>query len=237
MKKVIIIALALAGLTAAAEAPVQRIVPVKNGDPSQIYVTVHDLMQGQVNVRQYQNNIVLNGSSEAVAAAEQLIKNLENSAPRERDFELTGYIVLAIAQAGETGNTPAELEPVLKQFRTVLNYKSFRVLDTILLRGKENANGPYSEGFLALPNTPPPGARDTFRIARATITDDVVHLRDMGLHVWVPYTSSKGELLTRDVQLSTDADVKVGQKVAIGKASVDPNGNALILVISANVVN
>jgi hypothetical protein len=49
--------------------------------------------------------------------------------------------------------------------------------------------------------------------------------------------NDRGNMITNDVHISTDADVKAGQKVAIGKASVDANGDALILVVSANVVN
>ena len=238
MRKLMAVVLAFAGLACAgAETTVQKIVPVKNGDATQVFVTVRDIMQGQVNVRLYQNNVVLNGSAEAVAAAEQLIKNLESSAPRERDIDVTGYIILATTQAGEgSGSVPAELEPVLKQFRSLLNYKSFRVLDTIIMRAKENSMA-HSDGFLALPNVQPPGATAGFRVGRATITDDVVHLKDLNLTVTVPTATSKGEITNRGISLGTDADVKVGQKVAIGKASVDAAGNALILVVSANVVN
>lgn len=238
MRKLIVLTLACAALACAAEETrVQKVVPVKNGDASQIYQTVRDVMQGQLNIRLFQNNVVLNGTSEAVAAAEQLIKNLESSAPRERDVDVTGYIILASAQAGEgSGGPTTDLEPVLKQFRTILNYKSFQVLDTVLVRAKENSDA-GSNGFLALPNVPQPGATASFRVARTLITDDIVHLKGLGLHVRVPTTTSKGDVIYNDIRLDTDADIKAGQKVAIGKASVDAKGDALILVVSANVVN
>lgn len=238
MKKLMVFALAFATLACAgAETSVQKIVPVRNGDASQVFQTVRDIMQGQVNVRLYQNNVVLNGSAEAVAAAEQLIKNLESSSPRERDIEVSGYIILASAQAGEGGGSvPAELEPVLKQFRSLLNYRSFRVLDTMILRGKENS--PMSSGgFLALPNSP--GATEEFFVRRPTVNGDVVRLKELNLNVHIPTSrlNEKGQVITTSVSIGTDADVKVGQKVAIGKASVDSAGDALILVVSANVVN
>lgn len=238
MKRLMVLALAFAALLGAAdETRVQKVVPVKNGDAAQVFQTVRDIMAGQINVKLYQNNVVLNGTAEAVAAAEQLIKNLETSSPREHDIELTGYIILASPQAGEGGGSiPAELDPVLKQFRTLLNYKAFRVLDTVILRGKEN-NTMSSRGFLALPNSL--GATDEFFIRRPTVRDDVVHLKELTLLVNIPTsrTNDKGHVITSPVSISTDADVKVGQKVAIGKASVDASGNALILVVSANVVN
>ena len=238
MNKLIVVALAFATLVCAAdEARVTKIVPVKNGDVGQVYQTVHEVLNGMgLSTRMYQNNVVLSGSAEAVAAAEQLIKNLESAAPRERDVDVTGYVVLASAQAGEGGAVPADLEPVLKQFRNLLTYKSFRVLDTILLRAKENSEA-NTEGFLPMPNVSAPAATAKFRVARTTITDDVVHLKGLVLYVMVPVATAKGQYMNQPISISTDADMKAGQKVAIGKASVDANGAALILVVSANVVN
>jgi len=110
------------------------------------------------------------------------------------------------------------------------------VLDTIILRAKENSQA-HTGGFLALPNVQPPGASMGFSIGRATVTDDVVHLKDLKFSAQVPTTTIKGDITYRDISFGTDVDVKVGQKVAIGKASVDTAGDALILVVSANVVN
>ena len=238
MRKLMILALVFGSLVCAAdETRIQKIVPVKNGDVGQVFQTVRDVLNGTgLSARMYQNNIVLSGSAEAVAAAEQLIKNLEAAAPRERDVDVTGYVVLASTQAGEGSAVPADLEPVLKQFRNLLTYKSFHVLDTILLRAKENSEA-NSEGFLPMPNVPAPGATAKFRVARTTITDDVVHLKGLVLYVMVPVATAKGQFTNQPISISTDADMKAGQKVAIGKASVDTNGAALILVVSANVVN
>jgi hypothetical protein len=238
MKKLMVLALAFAALACAAdETRVQKIVPVKNGDVLQVYSTVRDVMNGMpIAIRMYQNNVILNGTSEAVAAAEQLIKNLETSVPRERDIDVTGYIILASIQAGEGGGSvSADLEPVLKQFRSLLNYKSFRVLDTIILRVKENSQA-RSGGFLALPNAAS-SVNVEFSIERTTVTEDIVHLKNLKFIARVPATGNKGEIMLRDVFITTDADIKPGQKVAIGKASVDSAGDALILVISATVVN
>jgi hypothetical protein len=239
MKKLIVLALACAALGYAADdTRVQKIVPITTGDTGQIFNTVSNVLATMpVRIHAYQNTIVLNGSAEAVAAAEQLIKNLMTSAPRERNIEITGYIILATTQAGDgSANMPADLDPVLKQFRSLLNYKSFRVLDTVILRGKENS-GMGSSGFLAVPGAA--GAMADFKVERPSVTDDVVHLKKLNLMVRIPTTrvNTNGDVITNYVTISTDADVKAGQKVAIGKASVDANGDALILVVSAKVVD
>ena len=239
MKKLIMLALACASLTYAADDKfVQKIIPITTGDSMQILLTVRNVMVGMpVRIEWYQNTIIVNGFPDAVTAAEQLIKNLTSSAPRERNIEITGYIVLATTQAADgSGSMPADLDPVLKQFRSLLNYKGFRVLDTVILRGRENS-GMGSSGFLAVPGAA--GATADFRVQRPSVTDDVVHLKDLNLNVHIPTTrmNEKGIVINNEVRISTDADVKAGQKVAIGKASVDGNGGALILVVSAKVVD
>jgi hypothetical protein len=247
--KRLLLALVFAGaalMYADEPARVQKIVAVRTGDANQIYGTVREVLRNlPLNMTMYQNNIILNGTADAVAAAEQLITNLEASSPRERDIDVTGYIILASTQADGAPNMPADLDPVLKQFRNLLTYKSFRVLDTLILRLKENSRG-ETGGFLALPNVPPPGASEGFVIERASISGDVVHLKSLRLRVSVPTPAVAAPsnnaqpnvaFVPRDVSLSTDVDIKTGQKVAIGKASVNPAGDALILVVSAKVVD
>ena len=239
MKKWMMLALACAGLGYAAEEPrAQKIVPVTTGDTTNIYRTVESVMQGTpLHITAYQNTIVLNGPPDLVASAEQLIKNLMSSAPRERNIEVSGYIVLASVESKpEAANMPPDLEPVLKQFRSLLNYKSFRVLDTLILRGKENS-GMGTTGFLTVPGSQA-GTSD-FRVQRPTVTDDIIHLKDLMLRIMIPtgYNNVKGDPGYHEVHIATDADVKAGQKVAIGKASVNEKGDALILVVSAKVVD
>jgi len=126
----------------------------------------------------------------------------------------------------------------LKQFRNLLTYKSFRVLDTIILRAKVNSRA-ATTGFLTLPNNPQQGANESFNFFRASIAGDVVHLEglELNLRIPIPSTPTGPQVEYRNVQLKTDVDIKAGQKVAIGKASIDPAGDAIILVVSAKVVD
>lgn len=232
----------LFAVLAFAEQRASKIIPVKNVDANRLANKIGELTLANISgpsglrMTTVQNNIVLSGPDDAVAAAEQLIKALDVAEPKLRTIEVAGYIVLGMQQAGDGGAMPADLDPVLKQFRSLLSYKNFRVLDTIILRGKENSYM-SSDGFLALPGSA--GATADFTVQHPGVTDDIVHLKNLALTVHIPTTrvNDKGHVITTDVRIATDADVKAGQKVAIGKASVDSAGDALILVISAKVVD
>lgn len=231
MKKVLV-SLAIAAAAWAADT-VQKIVPIRNADARQVFVTARDVMRGApVTVLSYQKSIVLSGPQDAVATAEQLIKSLDVAPAPLHDIEVIGYIVMASPQATQTGAMPPDLEPVLRQFHNVLTYKSFRILDTIILRAREQQMA-ESSGVLPLNNS-------TYRFLTKVerVTDDSIHFSHLDLHVNIPQAvSPKGEVAFTGVNIGTDAQVKAGQKVAIGKASVDKEGDALILVISAKVVD
>ncbi len=159
----------------------QKIVPVKNGNINQIFPTVRDVMQptGLI-VKAYENSVIVSGKPEMVAAAEQLVKNLDAAAGRQRDVEITGYIVLASAEGQGAGALPADLDAVVKQFRNVLNYKSFRVLDTLILRAKEGTQA-HSNGLLALPDSHVRPSEVQFSENGASATDDTVHIRQLAI--------------------------------------------------------
>src|ERR1700759_2930664 len=111
MKKLLVLLFAEAAILAQAdESHVQKVVPVKSGDASQIFSTARDVLQTlPLKMTMYQNNIVLSGTADAVAAAEQLIKSLEASSPVDRDVEISGYIILAATQPDGSGGVPADL--------------------------------------------------------------------------------------------------------------------------------
>jgi len=213
-----------------AQQRVSRIVPVKNADPGRLLDTVRQLGY-PVNATRSDNSIVLAGAEDQVSAVEALVKSLDAVQPKLRDIEITGYVILASIHPEATAQLPSDLEPVVRQFHNLLTYKSFRVLDTILLRAQENRPA-MTGGFLPVPDAPAAGDTINFHVDKPAITDTGVHLGQLGLRVLMPNPSA-----TRDVVIATDADVKTNQKIAIGKASFDAAGDALILVVSAKVVD
>ncbi|HLJ44594.1 MAG TPA: hypothetical protein VKU01_01215 [Bryobacteraceae bacterium] len=238
MRKLIVTAI-LAALALSAADSIQKMVPVKNANAHSVWLTLREVMKNTPIVStEYQSNIVLSGPPEVVNGAEQLIKSLDVAGPRERTIELTGYIILASQRAGEQTAVPPELEPVLKQFRSVLSYKTFRVLDTLILHGRAGGHRVDTSGVLALPNTPGVPTYG-FGFFSADVMEGSIRFSELRLSVRIPTgeKDEKGEPRSGLVNIGTDVDVKPGQKVAIGKASFNTSGDAIILVISANVVD
>jgi hypothetical protein len=185
----------------------------------------------QVNADANMRVLAVRGRPETVAAIEEAIKKLDVPGV-EKNIEMSGYILLASTQQGQQP-APADLEPVVKQLRALFPYKSYRILDVIALRARDGGSANAQGQLSNLPGSPPnfrPGY--TFHFDRSTVaaTESVrmIRLQNLSLHVGV----EPG----RETSIKTDVDLREGQKVVVGKASVNGAEEALVLVLSARLV-
>ncbi len=202
---------------------VVHVVPVNNANVHDIAQAIGKLGAPGVTMTTFRNNIVVSGSPVFVQAVEDAIHKLDVPAPAKKDIELIGYMLLASRAPAEAAAAfPADLERAVSQFKTLLAYKSFRLLDSIQVRAREGS-GINTGGILSLSPARNPMNYE-FHVGRAELAGGTIHLNSMFLRL-------------AGASIGTDVDIQPNQKVAVGKASVDPNGDALILVISAKVVD
>ncbi|MCL4855214.1 MAG: hypothetical protein KJZ78_27945, partial [Bryobacteraceae bacterium] len=87
--------------------------------------------------------IVVEGPVAKVDLLEQLVKRFDGVPPGADlagDFELTVQIIQASPAEQENGNKmTADLQEVVKQVSGILSYKSFRLLDTVVIHGRTGA--------------------------------------------------------------------------------------------------
>ena len=241
MKKLLLTVLAatLLALPGRAEEPVHKLIELK-------YANVHlirPLLEGysaHLNVGASDRVFTVVGSKEVVAEIEEMIKKLDVP---QADIELTVYMLLTSTQAEGAAPASPDLDPVLKQLKSVFSYRAYRLLDSFVLRAREG-RGADSAGFLSpLAANMPGGAQTnyTFSFRNTAISgadkNRVVRLDDVHLRLKIPHASSGGVSYSES-SIHTDFDVREGQKVVVGKSSlVDGSDGALILVVSAKIVD
>jgi hypothetical protein len=128
------------------------------------------------------------------------------------------------------GPIPAEIESTVATLKTTFPYKSYSLLDALSLRTRAGSSAETS-GQLG-------GSRVTnFQVRSATVEGDSGMIRIDHLHavLRVLHTiGNKQEFL--DTGINTDVvDVKEGQKLVVGRSSLDGPGKALFLVLIARV--
>jgi hypothetical protein len=173
--------------------------------------------------------LAVRGPAEAVAAAEEAVKKID-VAPL--DFELTVYLISAGAQAGD--QLPEALAGTAKQLHGVFAYKSYQMIESFILRGRDMGQGGSAEGTIK-------GATYSFRYGRASVLDGtpkIVNLQNLNLLIRTPtgYHDEKGNIQYKSSGLSSDIDIRDGQKVVVGKSDVNNGESPLILVVTAKVV-
>src|SRR6266436_8262421 len=77
---------------------------------------------------------------EVLAAIEESLQRLDVAQPPAKNIEINAYLLTA-SQQGLTGNIPPDLDPVVKQLKSIFSYHNFRLLGTLALRGRDGSGG------------------------------------------------------------------------------------------------
>ena len=255
MKKLfstMLIAFLCAGMLAAQDR-VQKVVTIKNGNRNGILHTLQELAptNGMVISTSDYDHLILSGPKDTVAGFEEIVKQLDVAPVVKKDVETTVYMIVASAQAGNATPLTADLDPVVKQLRSIFNYKGFRLLESFVLRSRDGEHGD-TNGFL--PPLPPlenlpPGSKISYQFQYNKVSIEggdnarVAHFERLRLAMRVPIAVPTGTIVVPtgpsvDASIATDVDVPEGKKVVVGKTSaLEGSDGALILVISAKVVD
>jgi len=215
--------------TPAAPKMVQKLIQLKYADPDR----VRNLLNLPGLAIRYDGGIhaiTVYGTSDAVSAVEEMIKNID-VAPQ--NIEFTVYLLSGSAQAPE--DVPKDLASTVKQLHGLFPYKGYRVLESFVLRNREGRGGSNS-GTLT-------GTKSSyfFDYRTATIspgTPRMIHLDGLSMNLVTPTSNldKNGNPVNRTSTIRTDVDMGEGQKVVVGKSNVAGSDDALILVLTAKVV-
>jgi hypothetical protein len=221
----------------------RKIVTIKYADVNQLASILRPL--GFADGNRDMRVITIGGSPEAIVAMEEAIKRLDVPPPAVENIELTAYLLVASDQAS-TKNTPAELEGVIKQLKGVFPYQGYRLMDTLLVRCR---NGRAGDANGVAPSNPEDVYKTYYKLGFKSVnlipdpTGKRIRIDGLYLGVKIPIKSggSSGvggtNFMSVDTAINTDLDLREGQRVVVGKATVDSSNNALFLVLTARVVD
>jgi hypothetical protein len=194
--------------------------------------------------------IVLSGTPEAVTAAAAAIQKYDipreaKMRTRDRNAELTAYLVVARPE-GDAAPIPAALTAVVEQLKASFPYKRYELVETLVLRVRENGQAVSSGVLPAL--SPGTTAKTFYNLSvrrvwingpdgNATLGLNPVELRiEAPFPADAPGPAGAATVQRRENTLSTSADLREGQTIVLGKAPVDGSGGSLILILTARVV-
>jgi hypothetical protein len=175
--------------------------------------------------------IALSGFPENIAAAEAAIKQLD-VAPK--NIELVVHFLVGGNQAAPNGAVPAELRDVVAQLKITFTYKEYSMLDPLTIRTRAGSRADTS-GIISAPTVNPPRLTQ-FSIQSATVPESgVIHIDRMHAGLRIPVASAQ-KMDYVNTGIDQDIDVKDGQKVVVGRASLEGPDKALFLILTAKVI-
>ena len=236
MKRLILAAtLALPLLAQPPAAPRERttkLMHLKYADPQAIQTLVS---QFGVNViaNSPMKAMTIEGFPDKLMAAEAAIQQLD-IAPK--DIELTVHLVIGSDKpAANAVAVPADIRDVITQLKSTFTFKEYRMLDVLILRTRAGSAADTT-GILDVSMNPP--RLSTFSIRNATVSEDGTTVRIDRMHagVRIPVAPTQGKANYTDTGIDQDVDVKEGQKIVVGRSSLEGPAQALFVILTAKVL-
>jgi len=192
--------------------------------------------------------VVVIGPQDKVDTAEAILKQMDVPPPArpaiapKKDIQLTAYLIIASPNGVPGAALPKDLEPAVSQVASILPYKSFNLFDAVMVRVADGDGGMVAGVLPQGQQTFPSGGSFILRLRGLFLTEasPVALLRinsfDLAVSI-VRGLDREGHEKTQTVNLNTNIDMKEGQKIVVGKANIDGSENALIVILTAKVVD
>lgn len=189
--------------------------------------------------------VVLTGPQAEVTEVEAAIKRYYKPKPLEagfggppnRNFELTFHVLQGRNEGNENAGIPTALGPAIQQLRAVSNLTSFRSLESQILRVRDGEK----IGVTGLLNFSPSGESDSPRYdlsGKVHSKGAMIQVDDFRFQTRIlAPSSSPANRNYYEVAIYSSIDLKPGQVTVIGKTNASPKDGALILVLTAKLVD
>lgn len=194
------------------------------------------------------------GGPQALAQTASASPSQEEKKTDETNLDTQLYLLVATNQEVADTKLPAALEPVIKQLRTSLPFKNYRLMTTLINRVKNEGRlnlkwigGPLIGSAAASTGTP---SFNEFRVNTVKLVADeggrqLVRMDGFAFGARIPIqtgmVASSGPAAPiinyEPTGLNTDISMREGEAVVVGTLNVGPSGDAIILVMSAKRAN
>jgi hypothetical protein len=257
MKRILIALFCLAGI-AAAQTIVprpegrqwfQKVIDVKYADPGVLAKLLGDIegdVHDRVNAQRDLHAVAIGTYDPSfLKLAEEIIQRYDvpasaSATSRQHGVEIVAHILLAGPKGSSGDALPAGLEPVAKQLRSVFGYTDIRLLDSALILGREAKGAEMSGTLNGLAEGQKVPIKYQIQIGRISVEPgakgNTVALERFRFSALLPYSTVPDKTEFMSLGFDTDLNVREEQKVVVGKSHIGETKDALILVLSARVV-
>lgn len=178
-------------------------------------------------------------NKESVDEAERLIHKYYKPRPpkaaTDRNVELTLSVIQG-RNSPDPSDTPPTLSAVVTQLKQASQLTSFRLLESQIIRMREGSKV-ETTGVIAWMDAPE-AVSPTYNFnSIVRLSGNTVQLDDLHFNIRLFYKDIINKYNSREVGINSSLDLTPGQQVVVGKANASAKDGALILVLSAKIVD
>ena len=177
--------------------------------------------------------IVLSGPSDLLTAIENAIQKADVPEKTALNLEITFYVLVAGDKEG-TVALPEDLASVAKQVKGLFGYPSLRLLDSLQVRARDGMRGEASGMMGMKPGNWPNQYQLRFDEVMVQGADKARSIKLSRLKFGTKIAVGSQFF---DTGFNTDVDFREGQKIVIGKSSLDSSGTPFFVVVTGKVVD
>lgn len=221
---------------------VQKLFILKYADPGQL-TQLFTVFDAQVRQSPELHAITVEASPAAMHAIEDAIQKLDVPSALPKNVEMTCFLLLASDVAQPGPEIPKDLDSVVTQLKGAFPFKNYSLLDAINFqtRTRQQVRTSSNGSYIPPGGTKPMSVNISLNLNGIALDADNNTLRVEGLSASfrVPVPGSNGLSDTQfnytDLSIRTDLDMKVGQKVVVGRLGIGRD-QALFVVMTGKVL-
>lgn len=222
---------------------VQEIVEVHHADPEALAAVLR-VFPTSVQAHTEMGLVTIRGTAEDVATAVAAARSLDVPPKPASSIEVTAHILGASRTSELSGAVPEHLEEVARQLRQLFGYRGVELVDSVGIRVRDHGDAAVAGAISQGEDLEPAPYRLGFNRAMVVSGQEARSIRLDGLvfearlNRWRGPTpeGEPGHVVSSEVSLRTDVEVREGQKAVVGKAATDGERDSLILVVEARVL-
>ncbi len=190
---------------------------------------------GKVNVQRdpRAQMLVLSGPPDLLTAIENAIQKADVPEKSALNVELTFYALVAGDVAG-TVALPEDLAGVAKQVKGLFGYPSLRLMDSLQVRARDGMRGEATGMMGKAQGSNPNQYNLRFDEVLVQGSEKAHSIKLSRLRFGTKILIGNQYL---EMGLTTDVDFREGQKIVIGKSSLDSSGTPFFVVVTGRVVD
>ena len=207
----------------------KEIVKVKYLRATEAYEILREYLspKGKIQAIRRENILIIEDIPDIVS---KLLNILQEIDVRPVDLQFTVELILGSTTSDEKGSSGKELkdDPIIKELRNVLKYKTYRLLDSSIIRVQDNMYSSQRMGGERI------SLKLDFRPHYIKEEKENLIQTELRLSKYLHHTREGKE--TSMTLIDTTLALKNGERTVVGVSKLDGRNDALILIISSWVL-